>query len=211
MVVWLTAFALSQENYAIRFGMLAQTLLPTWDLPVAKGAASQPDGERAGWMERLWHRKPAGRMAAHLKTVGAVHMHGPPDTPKPSCFLGSFTSSCFSSWHISVITPSPSNYGVWSAYPSAYLDIAVALLGYLKGHEWKKPPIPLAEILSSDSNQNNIGILPKQVLSNQILTGSVTDSLQLERQRAVLHLQPVRPVLSVAWASRQAESLFSGT
>lgn len=48
MVVWLTAFALSQENYAIRFGMPAQTLLPTWDLPVAEGAASQPDGERTG-------------------------------------------------------------------------------------------------------------------------------------------------------------------
>lgn len=58
----------------------------------------------------------------------------------------------------------------------------------------KKAPIPLAEILNSDSNQNNIGLLPKQVFSNQILTGSVTDSLQLERQRAVLHSQPVRPV-----------------
>lgn len=52
-------------------------------------------------------------------------------------------------------------------------------------------------ILNSDSNQNNIGILPKQVFSNQILTGSVTDLLQLERQRAWLHSQPVRPVLSL--------------
>lgn len=46
-----------------------------------------------------------------------------------------------------------------------------------------KPPIPAAEALNSDSNQNKSEILPKQVLSDQILTGSVTDSVQLEWQR----------------------------
>lgn len=75
----------------------------------------------------------------------------------------------------------------------------------------KEAPIPLAEILNSDSNQNNIGILPKQVFSNQILTGSVTDSLQLERQRAVLHSQPVRPVYLCGLSITSSESLFSGT
>lgn len=45
MVVWLTAFALSQENCAIRLGVLAQTLLPALDLPAAEGWCYS-------WMER---------------------------------------------------------------------------------------------------------------------------------------------------------------
>lgn len=38
MVVWLTAFALSQENCAIRLGVLAWTWLPALGLPAAEGA-----------------------------------------------------------------------------------------------------------------------------------------------------------------------------
>ena len=51
MVVWLTAFALSQENYAIRFGVLAQTLLlPTWDLPwLREQHHSQMEKGQARW------------------------------------------------------------------------------------------------------------------------------------------------------------------
>lgn len=37
---------MSQENYAVRLGVLAQALLPISNLPAAEGAASQLDGEQ---------------------------------------------------------------------------------------------------------------------------------------------------------------------
>lgn len=45
MVVWLTAFALSQENYATRLGILAQTLPPAWAFLWLRG-------QHHSWMER---------------------------------------------------------------------------------------------------------------------------------------------------------------
>lgn len=186
MVVWLTAFALSQENYAIRFGMPAQTLLPTRDLPWLREQCHS-------WMEKgraRWHfcdRKAAGRMAAHLKSVCAVDMRGPL-VPQPqahqsqaACSLGSFSSRCLSCQqkHFSLLLHLILAFGLPTLLPIWILQWP--FLGYLKGHAGTKPPNPLAETLNSDSSQNYTEILSKQVFSNQILTGSVTGSLQLER------------------------------
>ena len=91
----------------------------------------------------------------------------------------------------------------------------------------KEASIPVAEALNSDSNQNKPEILPKQVLSNEILTGSGTDSVQLEcgglhralwlaawgLSRATGHLTVFRPLavtegqLSlILWTSHQDNS-----
>lgn len=97
--------------------------------------------------EHPWHRKPAERMAAHLKTVCAVPMHGPPGTPKPSCFLGSFTSSCFSSWHISVI---------WHV-----VCLPFCLSGYCSGPSWVSEGTWMKEASHSSYRNSQLWLKPE--------------------------------------------------